>query len=193
MKRHGLKPPNRPLAAPPPMPTGFIAAIGPASTRSISPITTRSGASRMGRSRPVRKARRSMAFRPGWPGSRSCASAPPSAPPSTASTSKGGALRRAKGRRAARRPGHRTAPGQDRGDNRPGAGDARPARAGRVGEASLELRRWPADRRHAQVDARGPGRNRSLASDLEGPKGARRALRRADDRLRLHAGDRHGQ
>ena len=67
------------------------------------------------------------------------------------------------------------------------------AAAGRLRQASLELRRRPADRRPAPLDARGPGREPNLAGDLEGSAGARRALRRPDDRLRLHAGDRHGQ
>ncbi len=95
---------------------------------------------------------------------------------------------------ADRRSRHRAPPRQDRGDDRAGAGHARPARAGRprasiCGASSTAGRSTASANRSREV----PRRDRRLAGDLEGPQGARRALRRADDRLRLHAGDRHGQ
>ena len=64
---------------------------------------------------------------------------------------------------------------------------------GRAGQALVELRRRPADRRQAPLEPRRPGRKPGIAGDVEGFEGARGALRRPDDRLRLHAGDRHGQ
>ena len=50
----------------------------------------------------------------------------------------------------------------------------------------------PIDHRAAQLEG-GPGRQRGLARHRQRFAGARRQFRRADHRLRLHAGDRHGQ
>ena len=49
--------------------------------------------------------------------------------------------------------------------------------------------------KHEQVqdDQAGPGRDRRVTRDLEGSRRARLQIRRADDRLCLHAGGRHGQ
>ncbi len=67
------------------------------------------------------------------------------------------------------------------------------AGARRLRQAYLELRRRPADPERARVDARGPGRDRRRRDDRQGSAPARRQFRRPDDRLRLHAGGRHGQ
>ncbi len=57
---------------------------------------------------------------------------------------------------------------------------------------------WGFRRRQAEgeplpLGQTGTGRNTDLESDVEGTIGARIQIRRADDRLRLHAGDRDGQ
>ena len=64
---------------------------------------------------------------------------------------------------------------------------------GRLRAPFVELRRRAPDRqRAAQLEGRA-GRERGLARHRQGFAGAGRQFRRADDRLRLHAGDRHGQ
>lgn len=55
----------------------------------MSPTTTRSGASPSTTSRRCSRSSCSTALRPGWPGSRSCASGRGTAPPSTGSTPNG--------------------------------------------------------------------------------------------------------
>ena len=58
----------------------------------------------------------------------------------------------------------------------------------------VELRRRPADPERPAVDARRRrAENETVPGDRQGPAPARRQFRRPDDRLRLHAGDRHGQ
>ena len=64
---------------------------------------------------------------------------------------------------------------------------------GRLRPPFVELRRRTPDRqRAAQLEGRA-GRDRRLARHRQGLARAGRQFRRADDRLRLHAGDRHGQ
>ena len=55
------------------------------------------------------------------------------------------------------------------------------------------LRRWPPADQHAQLLQDRAGRDADVQGHLQGAQGRGLPLRRADDRLCLHAGHRHGQ
>ena len=59
--------------------------------------------------------------------------------------------------------------------------------------SSLELRRRPSDPERPPQHGGDAGRERRFARHRQGPARPRRQFRRADDHLRLHAGDRNGQ
>ena len=59
--------------------------------------------------------------------------------------------------------------------------------------AAVGLRRRQAEGQSFPLHVAGAGGDRAVAQDLQGARGARLQVRRADHRLRLHAGDRHGQ
>ena len=116
-----------------------------------------------------------------------------SAPPSTASSRKRSCAGTAPRRGADGRPRHRAQPRQDRGDSALARIDLDLMAQGRLRPPSLGLRRRPADPAGAREPRRHPGGEREVARDGQGPARAGRQFRRPDDRLRLHAGDRHGQ
>ena len=63
----------------------------------------------------------------------------------------------------------------------------------RLRQPSVELRRRQPGSAGAQEPRRDSRRERGIARHGEGPARPRRQFRRTDHRLRLHAGDRHGQ
>ena len=164
-------------------------------TRSTSPITMRNGACRNTTTARSMKSSCSTAFRPACRGSRSCASARISAAPSTA-------LCRKKSRATGRHKIERLM--GDAGIVRNRAkieGTVLSARAWLeamekgpgFSKAAVGFRRRPAEGQPLPLHAAGAGGNRNVARDVQGTGAARLQVLRADHRLRLHAGRRHGQ
>ena len=160
--------------------------------RCTSATTTTSGAGRSSTTPGCSRSSASRGSRPGWRGSRSCASARRSAPRSPVRSRRwwrgfGDGRRRP----AARRRGHRAPPGEDRGSTINNAADVLRRAARRVGFArGLRV----VVRTRAAAPSDGPTTIPVDHPGVDGaeprPQASRLALRRAHDRVRVHAG--HG-